>query len=120
MGALAIVTFCVVGWWMQDQKVNVAFLSIGVDYFQVLAIFARIRVKWPLWVKQILQVLSLFNFNIDVAAPECLIPEFDYKIKWIVIMILPLLFGAVLFLISSVSCFGNLSRKFADGPANNQ
>jgi hypothetical protein len=46
---LAIVVFCVGGWWMQDKEVNVAFLSIGVDYFQVLAIFARIKIRWPLW-----------------------------------------------------------------------
>lgn len=64
--ACGIIAFCVVGWWLQDKKVNVAFLSIGVDYFQVLAIFARIKVRWPLWVKQILQVLSIFNF---VSAP---------------------------------------------------
>ena len=60
--ACGIIAFCVIGWWLQDKKVNVAFLSIGVDYFQVLAIFARIKVRWPLWVKQILQVLSIFNF----------------------------------------------------------
>ena len=38
-------------------------------------------------------------FNIDIAAPECVIPEFDYKIKWIVIMLLPLIFAGVLLLI---------------------
>lgn len=97
--ALAVVAFCVAGWYLQDKKVNVAFLSIGVDYFQVLAIFARIPVKWPGWVKSLLQVLSVFNFNIDITAPECLVPEFDYKIKWIVIMVLPLIFAAVLLLI---------------------
>ena len=62
--ALAIVVFCVVGWWMQDKKINVAFLSIGVDYFQVLGLFARIRIRWPDWMRDILQVLSIFNFNI--------------------------------------------------------
>ena len=60
----AVVFGCIGAWWMEDKKVNVAFLSIGVDYFQILAIFARIPVKWPTWVKTILQVLSIFNFNI--------------------------------------------------------
>jgi len=41
----SIILFVVIGWYMQDKKVNVAFLSIGVDYFQVLAIFARIKVR---------------------------------------------------------------------------
>ena len=56
-------------------------------------------------VKQILQVLSIFNFNIDLAAPECIIPEFDYKVKWIIMMLLPLIFAAVLLLtFIAVSC----------------
>lgn len=101
---LALVAFCVIGWWMQDKKVNVAFLSIGVDYFQVLAIFARIKVRWPLWVKQILQVLSVFNFNIDIAAPECIMPDFDYRIKWIMMMSLPLMFAAMLWMINCTIC----------------
>ena len=41
----SIILFVIIGWYMQDKKVNVAFLSIGVDYFQVLAIFARIKVR---------------------------------------------------------------------------
>ena len=104
--AVAVLGFCIGGWYMQDKKVNVAFLSIGVDYFQVLAIFARIKVRWPLWVKQILQILSIFNFNIDLAAPECIIPEFDYKVKWIIMMLLPIIFAGVLLLVFVlVSCF---------------
>ena len=58
-----------------------------------------IKVRWPLWVKQILQIMSIFNFNIDLAAPECIIPEFDYKVKWIVMMLLPLIFGGALLLL---------------------
>ena len=96
---------------MQDKKVNVAFLSIGVDYFQVLAIFARIKVRWPLWVKQVLQILSIFNFNIDLAAPECVIPEFDYKVKWIVMMLLPVIFGGVLLVMFlAISCIKAIKR----------
>ena len=60
----ALILFIIAAWWLEDKKINVAFLSIGVDYFQVLAIFARIPIKWPYWVKTILQILSIFNFNI--------------------------------------------------------
>ena len=68
---VGIVLMCIGAWWMEDKNINVAFLSIGIDYFQVLAIFARIKISWPYWVKQILEILSIFNFNIDIAAPEC-------------------------------------------------
>ena len=68
---VGIVLMCIGAWWMEDKNINVAFLSIGIDYFQVLAIFARIKISWPYWVKQILEIRSIFNFNIDIAAPEC-------------------------------------------------
>ena len=91
---------------MNRKSVNVAFLSIGIDYFQVLAMFSRSNVKWPertcvgdvflssqlvlavsscsvtfivdLWcsvfpaaeLNQFFLMLSAFNFNIDITAPE--------------------------------------------------
>ena len=95
----ALVFSAIGAWYMEDKKVNFAFLSIGIDYFQVLAIFARIPVKWPDWVRFVLQLLSIFNFNIDIAAPECLYRDFDYKWKWITTMLLPVIFMALLLLI---------------------
>jgi len=94
-----ILVFLIGAWWMEDKKVNVAFLSIGMDYFQVLSIFARIPVKWPRWIKTVLQVLSVFNFNIDIAAPECLDLDITYANKWWFMILLPILFFALLVLI---------------------
>jgi len=96
--ALAIVFMCVGGWWAQTKKINISILSIGVDYFQILSIFASLRVKWPSWVKEVLQILSVFNLNIDIAGPECVFTDFDYKTKWMVTVLTPAIFGAVLFL----------------------
>jgi len=96
--ALAIVFMCVGGWWAQTKKINISILSIGVDYFQILSIFAGLRVKWPSWVKEVLQILSVFNLNIDIAGPECVFTDFDYKTKWMVTVLTPAIFGAVLFL----------------------
>ena len=106
-GLVCGLVFCALAaWYMEDKKVNVAFLSIGIDYFQVLAIFARLPIKWPTWVKTILQILSIFNFNIDIAAPECIYPDFDYKLKWVISMLLPLIFLALLvFLFLFVAAF---------------
>ena len=74
----------------EKSKINFAFLSIGVDYFQIISLFAQTGIPWPPWLKELLQWLSIFNFNIDIAAPECLIPDFDYTIKWWVTILLPL------------------------------
>jgi hypothetical protein len=48
VGFLVIVLFAaVIGYLLNRKSVNIAFLSIGVDYFQVLAMFSRSNVKWP-------------------------------------------------------------------------
>ena len=89
----------IAAWWLQRKKINISIMTIGFDYFQVLAIFARINVKWPPWVKSLLELASFLNFNIDIAGPECAFPKFDYKIKWIVTVVTPFMFGFLLFLI---------------------
>jgi hypothetical protein len=60
----------VVGYVLNRKAVNIAFLSIGIDYFQVLAMFSRSNVKWPEQLNQFFLMLSAFNFNIDITAPE--------------------------------------------------
>lgn len=39
------VVLCIGGWLLNRKNVNIAFLSIGVDYFQVLAMFSNAKVK---------------------------------------------------------------------------
>jgi hypothetical protein len=41
MAALAL------GWVLQRKEINVGLTSIGIDFFQVLAIFAQTRIQWP-------------------------------------------------------------------------
>lgn len=86
---------CAFGFLLNSKNVNVAFVSIGVDYFQVLAIFARARVQWPPILKEILRVLSAFNLNLDLAAPECAIPDMTFSAKWFLMAGIPVAVGAV-------------------------
>jgi hypothetical protein len=48
-----------------------------------------------------LQIFSIFNFNIDIAGPECLDldVEFDYQQKWWLTVLLPVVVGGLLCLI---------------------
>ena len=87
---LAIVGAIVGSYVLNSYNFNMAFISIGVDYFQVLALFSNAKIKWPKMLKDLLKVFSIFNFNIDVTAPECIVPEFEYDMKWYAIMLLPL------------------------------
>jgi hypothetical protein len=91
---LALVMGTVACWFLVKKRVNIGVLSIGVDYFQVIAVLAMSnKVHWPTTMKTILQYLSVFSFNLDLVAPECMVdPEFfKYEYKWYFIEGMPLI-----------------------------
>lgn len=45
---------------------------------------------------RLFQILSLFNFNVDITAPECLVPDLPFGSKWAAMMSLPLIIGGLL------------------------
>jgi hypothetical protein len=93
---LLVVVVGWVGYTLNKRQVNIAVISIGIDFFQVLAIFSQSRIKWPPIIKELLHVLSAFNLNIEIVAPECLIPDVSYKQKFWFIMLLPVSVGGLL------------------------
>jgi hypothetical protein len=76
--------------YLSKKRIECAVFSIGVDYFQVLAMLMRADVAWPAAVRNLYHWLSIFNFNLDLLAPECSLPSFPYWQKWVVIEMLPL------------------------------
>ena len=56
--SLAVVVFL-----LNKYRVNIAFLSIGIDYFQVLSIFKDSRVVWPEFVEEILTFALRLQFQ---------------------------------------------------------
>ena len=101
-GLITAMVVCCIGTYLLDKRdFNLAFISIGVDYFQVLALFASADVRWPAALKYLFRLLSFFNFNLDIAAPECLLPEFKYEWKFYGTLLLPLACG-ILFLGSTI------------------
>ena len=96
---LLVVAMGVLGFFLNSKGVNIAVISIGIDFFQVLAIFATSGVKWPPVVKELLHVLSAFNLNIEIVAPECIVPDLSYKAKFWFIMLLPLSVGSLFLVI---------------------
>jgi hypothetical protein len=89
------------GWFLNSNKVHLALVSIGVDYFQVLAIFTQSKIAWPTPVKRLLNILSAFNLNIDLTAPECTIETITYGDRWAITMALPILILSV-FVVSTL------------------
>merc|ERR1711871_1013834 len=81
---------------MQKRNVNLAYLAVGVDYFQVVGMFAGSKIRWPPVLFRIMISFSLFNFNLDLAAPECSFPDVTFTLKWTVMQCLPLLAGVLM------------------------
>ena len=61
-----------------------AFVSIGVDYFQILAMFGNSKVTWPPAIVTLFRLMSSLSFNLDITAPECSLPNLTYSTKWYV------------------------------------
>jgi len=104
-----------VGYYLNRSKINIALIAIGVDYFQVLAIFAMSRVSWPPMIVELFHILSAFNLNIEITAPECSIPDIDYPTKWMVIMLLPVVAATlvvIIYLGLRISRLGRGLRKW--------
>ena len=72
VGAIAA---CLAGYVLNRKNVNMSVVTIGVDYFQVLALFARSKVTWPESLRAFFRIMSIFNINLEITAPECSIPD---------------------------------------------
>ena len=56
---------------------------------QVLSIFANTQAQWPSAIIRIYTYLSLFSFNLNITAPECIF-SISYSYKWFVVESMPL------------------------------
>jgi hypothetical protein len=70
-GLCVVLLMCCLGTYILDRRdFNLAFISIGVDYFQVLALFASADVRWPGALKTLFRMLSFFNLNLGKTVEE--------------------------------------------------
>ena len=93
---------------LRRKRVSVAIVAIGVDYFQVLSVFADTNADWPKSIEAVFNFLSTFSFNLNVAAPECTM-SITYEMKWTAVQAAPL---ALMALILAASVAGAAYKKF--------
>jgi hypothetical protein len=96
---LAALGACALSYGLTKSGLDLPLLTIGIDYAQVVAVFASTNVTWPAQILSLYKVLSAFNLNLDLAAPECAIKTISYVGKWVFIEMLPVaafvIFGVV-------------------------
>lgn len=84
------------------KELDLGNISIGITFFQILAIFLKIpNIQWPAITKNIFDIASVVNLDLNMAAPECLTTEFafTYDIKYKVMMALPVILTANIFVV---------------------
>ena len=83
-------------WFLTKEGVDLVIMSIGIDYFQVVSLFAKSKVAWPPEMKELLKLLQWFQLDIDLAAPECLARGlFTFEMKWYLKISFPFIGGAL-------------------------
>merc|ERR1711871_233433 len=91
-GLIAAAVFLVI----QKLKLNIGVVSLGIDYFQVLALFGAAKVAWPENLKTLLNYASVTSLNLDMAAPDCVGGGLSPAQKWFVTMLSPVFVGILL------------------------
>ena len=99
MFCVVILLACLAAYVLNKKKFNLSFVSIGVDYFQVLSLFRNAKTKWPPQLLVFFRLLSIFMIDVDLAAPECIVPSLEYSTKWWGTMLLPIVVAVVLVLV---------------------
>lgn len=90
--ALVLIVAAGFAYWLNKRQISIALIAIGVDYAQVLSMFSKTRIRWPKFLKDIFQILSAFNLNLDLTAPECMMPDMKWWMKFAFVEALPALF----------------------------
>ena len=79
-----------VAYTLKKKRVDVAVVAIGVDYAQVLSVFATTEIEWPSELQRLYSSIAIFSFDfLDVFPPECSI-SVEYDVQWLAIQFGPL------------------------------
>ena len=87
----AITALVLVAWFLKRRGVNMAVVSIGLDFLQILSIFTSLNFKWPSQLRTLFQLSSASTFNTQVLAPECSISGWSFAAKWYSIQAIPVM-----------------------------
>jgi hypothetical protein len=124
---LYILTFVIIlallmyaAYWLSKKRINLSALGVGVDFLQVVSMFASFNFDWPVELRGILNTVSASNLNIQLLAPECSL-KFSFVAQWTSVALIPVLVvgsvaiaGSCMTLVWKVRCA--LDRRFREVP----
>jgi hypothetical protein len=75
--------------WAYRRRAMLKGLTVGIDFLQVMTMFAGFEFQWPPLVRIVFSFASVFSFNIaEQAAPECTIAVTFFE-KWLALQLFP-------------------------------
>ena len=102
---VAIMTMVLASYYLTRKGVSLGLLSIGVDYFQVISMFGSAKVSWPPALLNAFSMVSAFNLNLEIIAPECWNIQVSYAEKWFLIQSIPLILGGGFLSVFAIAYF---------------
>jgi IPT/TIG domain len=109
--------------WAYRRRAMLKGLTVGIDFLQVMTMFAGFKFQWPPAVRSIFSFAAVFSFNVsEQAAPECTITVTFFQ-KWLALQLFPAAVIALIVLsyggamLAAVVQALDASRDAADGPA---
>ena len=93
-------------------------ISLLFVFVQITAVLSDLDFKWPPIIQNLYKYFAIFTFDIQLLQPECHIPKFDFFLRYFVVVLSPLFFGATFVLITLTEVYHwslahqNASRGF--------
>ena len=75
-------------------------ISLLFVFVQITAVLSDLDFKWPPIIQNLYKYFAIFTFDIQLLQPECHIPKFDFFLRYFVVVLSPLFFGATFVLIT--------------------
>lgn len=77
-----------VGVYLQKKQVQLSGLSVGLDFLQILSVFASLDMDWPIEMRTMYNTVSATTFSLQILAPECTI-EVTFVDKFLAVAMIP-------------------------------
>ena len=85
---------CAYAYFLTKYGVQLAAVTIAIDFCQIVALFTKYDFNWPSIVREAYLLLSAFNLNLDIASPKCTL-DFGYIEKWYIMFLSPVAFAFI-------------------------
>uniref|UniRef100_A0A7S1GCG6 IPT/TIG domain-containing protein n=1 Tax=Bicosoecida sp. CB-2014 TaxID=1486930 RepID=A0A7S1GCG6_9STRA len=102
------------GMYLNKRKVNLAAITIGIDFVQVLSVFSGYDFAWPVEIRSVFTTMSAANLNLELVAPECSV-NWTFEQKWMVVQSVPLMCVTVVVLGLTARWVGKLAHGVVRG-----